>query len=119
MSNSTYENDLYNYQKSNIQIKPIYNEPIKRDTIYEDVKVHKPIYLQAGEINSYLNNIQSVNDNNLYSEYPASNNNIGNNENYNSYFNQTKIELKPNQNIEKLYNTDNSDKITYLTQNNN
>ena len=119
MSNSTYENDLYNYQKSNIQIKPIYNEPIKRDTIYEDVKVHKPIYLQAGEINSYLNNIQSVNDNNLYSEYPASNNNIGNNKNYNNYFNQTKIELEPNQNIEKLYNTNNSNKITYLTQNNN
>ena len=60
----SYQNDQYNNTVSynNNPLNPIYKEPIKRDTIYEDVKVNKPIVLSPGD-NSYF---QNVNYNNLF-----------------------------------------------------
>ena len=51
----SYQNDQYNNTVSynNNPLNPIYKEPIKRETIYEDVKVNKPIVLSSG-YNSYF-----------------------------------------------------------------
>ena len=118
-----YQNDQYNNTVSynNNPLNPIYKEPIKRDTIYEDVKVNKPIVLSPGD-NSYFQNVNYNNNNNdnLYSEYQTSN---YNDVNSNNYFTQTTTEF--NNNNENLYseykvsNYNDTNNNNYFTQTTN
>lgn len=89
MSNNYYQNITYqqNVYSNQSNLNPMYKEPIKRETIYEKVKVHQPLILSAAETNNYF---QNINSNNLYSEYPSTNvNNTNDNDILNKYFSQT------------------------------
>ena len=116
----TYETNLYNNQYNSSPLYPIYKEPIKRKTIYENVKVKKAIVLPGGDINSYLKNIENYDYNNNfdYSEYPVSNNNETNNKDtYNNYFGQTTIELPTENNYGNYFNSVYSNKIENIQYN--
>ena len=47
MSNNYYQNITYqqNVYSNQSNLNPVYKEPIKRETIYEKVKVHQPLIL--------------------------------------------------------------------------
>ena len=53
---------------NNIQNLPIYNQPIKRETIYEEVKVNKPIVM-----NTNYNNINTVTQQYDFQNYDSNN----------------------------------------------
>ena len=105
----SYKNDQYNNSISynNNPLNPIYKEPIKRDTIYENVKVNKPIVLSPGD-NSYFQNVNYNNNDNLYSKYQTS---IYNDINKNNYFAQTTTEINNNDNLYSEYQTSNYNNI--------
>jgi hypothetical protein len=89
-------------------LNPIYSEAQKRDTIYENVKVLKPIVLPPKKNNSYVTNNQIVNyenNENLFTEYPITNyNQEFTEETINKYFNQTTTELSSENNYENYFN---------------
>ena len=89
-------------------LNPIYSEAQKRDTIYENVKVLKPIVLPPKNNNSYITNNQIVNyenNENLFTEYPITNyNQEFTEETINKYFNQTTTELSSENNYENYFN---------------
>ena len=101
----SYQNNQYNNTISynNNPLNPIYSEPIKRDTIYEDVKVNKPIILSPGD-NSYIQNLNYTNNDNLYSEYQVNNYNSTDKDNY---FTQTTTEYNNNENLYSEYQVNN------------
>ena len=123
MSTNYYPNIINQPNVYSKTLNPIYQEAQKRDTIYENIKVLKPIILPAKRNNSFLNNNQIVNyDNNaaLLSEYPITNYNQINTEDTinNNYFNQATTELSSENNFEDYFNG-NYFKTTDININNN
>jgi len=55
-------------ETNNIQSLPIYSQPIKRETIYEDVKINKPIVMKAT-----YNNLNADNQQYDYQSYASNN----------------------------------------------
>ena len=109
MSTNYYPNIINQPNVYSKTLNPIYQEAQKRDTIYENIKVLKPIILPAKRNNSFLDNNQIVNyDNNaaLVSEYPITNYNQINTEETinNNYFNQATTELSSENNFEDYFN---------------
>ena len=120
-NNNSYANG-YTYNNNPIYRDIIKRDTIKRDTIYEEVKVNNPIVLKSKETNSYIQNINYDNNNNLYSEYPVSNNNIitnNNNSRISKYFNQPTPKLASENNLENYFNGTYANKVINITQNNN
>ena len=119
-NNNSYANG-YTYNNNPIYRDIIKRDTIKRDTIYEEVKVNNPIVLKSKETNSYIQNI-NYDNNNLYSEYPVSNNNIitnNNNSRISKYFNQPTTKLASENNLENYFNGTYANKVINITQNNN
>ena len=109
MSTNYYPNIIKETKVYKNTLNPIYQDAQKRDTIYENVKVLKPIVLPAKSNNSYISNDQIVNYNNnnatLISEYPLTNyNQINTEDTVNKYFNQTTTELSSENNYENYFN---------------
>ena len=110
MSTNYYPNIIKETKVYNNTLNPIYQDPQKRNTIYENIKVLKPIVLPAKRNESYISNDQIVNYNNnnnatLVSEYPMSNyNQINTEDTINNYFNQTTTELPSENNYENYFN---------------
>ena len=108
MSTNYYPNIIKETKVYNNTLNPIYQDAQKRDTIYENVKVLKPIVLPAKSNNSYISNDQIVNYNNnnatLISEYPLTNyNQINTEDTVNKYFNQTTTELSSENNYDNYF----------------
>ena len=110
MSTNYYPNIIKETKVYNNTLNPIYQDPQKRNTIYENIKVLKPIVLPAKRNESYISNDQIVNYNNnnnatLVSEYPMSNyNQINTEDTINNYFNQTTTELPSENNYKNYFN---------------
>ena len=88
-----FKNETSETSTNNIQSLPIYSQPIKRETIYEDVKVNKPIVLKANYNN--LNTVtqpydyQNYNSNNYDTTvYNQNGDMVGNNNYLNSVYDQ-------------------------------
>ena len=118
-NNLTYQNtdsfsNGYTYNDNPIYRDTIKRDTIKRDTIYEDVKINKPIVLPPKKFGDYTQNNNY--NNNLYSEYPVSNNNDIRN---NNYLNPPTIELATENNLENYFNGAYGNKVINITQNNN
>ena len=108
MSTNYYPNIIKETKVYKNTLNPIYQDAQKRDTIYENVKVLKPIVLPAKSNNSYISNDQIVNYNNnnatLISEYPLTNyNQINTEDTVNKYFNQTTTELSSENNYDNYF----------------
>ena len=104
----------YTYNDNPIYRDTIKRDTIKRDTIYEDVKINKPIVLPPKKFGDYNQNNNY--NNNLYSEYPVSNNN--NDIRINNSYNPPTIELATENNLENYFKGAYGNKVINITQNN-
>ena len=102
------QNVSYPIKTINKENEPIYNEPIKRNTIYDEVKINKPIIMPAiyDNINNFL---QNLNDNNI-DNINYNNENLIENNNYNNliYGQNNNITFEKNNNNYKTYNSGNN-----------